>query len=131
MGKGIRTTSGADPLQQWQTRIDNFDSSELSAALRLLLSGGQLTSQDGILEVSSIEITANRHKISVRIPDAPYVADVDVTARVPNSDPDERSPIPSPDNWMSRPEADSDVTWELFNCLMHTLQSRYNKATDC
>ncbi len=129
MGTGIVTRSGADPLEVWNNRIDNFDSADLSAALRTLLGGGQLISKDGVLEISAAPAgAANRHTISVRIPDAPYVADLVVTALPADecSDPDYRSSSPSPDSWMNASARGRRVSWELFNCRVHTLTSRTN-----
>ena len=129
MGKGIRTRSGADPVGQWQTRIENFGSVEVSDALRDLLSGSPLVSREGVLEVSSLtDLAPNRHRISIRVPDAPYVADLVVTALAADAipDPDARPSIPSPDSWMTASPTGEDITWELFNCQVHTLQSREN-----
>lgn len=129
MGKGILTVSGADPLSQWQSRIDTFDSAEVSDALRTILSGKPLVSRDGTLEVSSSpDGRPNRHRITIRVPDAPYVADIKVTALTHDAiaDPDPRTAIPSPDGWMTTAPTSDDVTWELFNCRLHTLQSREN-----
>lgn len=129
MGKGIITTSGADPLEVWNNRIDNFGSPDLSAALRTLLGGGAVISKDAAVEISALPAAATgRHRITIRIPDAPYVADLVVTA-LPARDcpePDPRSSSPSPDQWMRLSAGGRRVTWELFNCRIHTLTSRPN-----
>lgn len=129
MGKGILTGSGADPLSQWQSRINNFGSTEVSDALRAILSGRPLVSRDGSLEISSCpDGRPNRHRITIRVPNAPFVADVRITALTHQAipDPDLRTSIPSPEGWMTPEPTSGDVTWELFNCLLHTLQSREN-----
>lgn len=129
MGKGIITNSGADPLRKWQARINNFGSTEVSDALRTLLSGRLLVSTDGSLEVSSCsDGRPDRHRLTIRVPHAPYVADLVVTALAQESisDRDHRPSIPSPDGWIKRAPAGGDVTWELFNCLLQTLKSREN-----
>ncbi|QIK66839.1 hypothetical protein G7072_11240 [Nocardioides sp. HDW12B] len=126
MGKGIATRSGADPLIQWALRIKNFDSSELSAALRAFLVGRPLVSKDGELEVSAMQLGSDICRVSIRIPGAPYVADVLVQARERMSDADERHAIPSPNGWITSKTEDA-ATWELFNCVLISLQSRENE----
>lgn len=132
MGRGIVTTSGADPLEQWGARIHNFDSPELSQALRTLLSGGQLRSADGEVEVSvAPDARPARHRITIRISDAPYVAVLVVTPLRGDGlvDPDARDSSPAPDRWMTvSSTVEGAVGWELFNCRVHTLQSRSNLA---
>ncbi|MCA0438458.1 MAG: hypothetical protein M9891_16130 [Austwickia sp.] len=128
MGKGIGTSSGAEPLQAWQLRIGTFDSPQLSAVLRGLLGGDPVVSTDGAVEISVMpDGPLGRHRLSVRLPAAPFVADMVVTAlpAIECHDPDERSSSPSPDQWMQR-SARGPVTWELFNCRIHSLTSRRN-----
>lgn len=129
MGTGITTRSGAAPLAVWRNRIDNFDSPELSAALRTLLGGEPLTSRDGVVEVSAAPDGApGRHRLTVRIPAAPYVADLVGSALEPAQcpDPDDRYSSPSPDKWITQPARGAVLVWELFNCRIHTLTSRRN-----
>lgn len=128
MGNGISMSSGADPLDAWRGRINNFGSVALSAALRTLLSGNELACADGVIEVSAIQAgLPNRHRLTVRIPQAPYVADLVLSAvpAVECANPDDRDSSPSPDRWI-RPVAGNAMVWELFNCRLHTLTSRPN-----
>lgn len=130
MGKGITTRSGADPLVQWALRIQNFGSAELSAALEAFLGGQPLVSTDGDLEISELAKGDNRFRVSLRIPDAPYVADIVVQAVEADGgvdvESDPRNAIPSPDGWITE-GAHHVKTWELFNCVLITLQSRENR----
>lgn len=131
MGRGITTRNGADPLDEWQLRIANFGSSELSAALRALLGGDQVQSTDGVLEVSVMAMSRQDvHAITVLCPDAPFAAELVVRAvALTDAGPtgDDREAFPGPGAWQGT-LTDVSAVWELFNCVVHTLISRSNSA---
>lgn len=132
MGAGIITSNGQDPLVEYGLRMALFGSEQLSGDLRRIFTGSVITSQDGVLELTTEPVPASpplsMHKLSIRRPNAPYVADIflrpaEATDRIPNRD--ARSSKPSPDQWGPRVSS-SDTTWELFNCVIHSLTSRRN-----
>jgi hypothetical protein len=129
VGKGIVTGNGADPLLEWKTRLNWFGSAALSADLRALLSGAEVLSLDGQLEISSLDFAdgSGAMTLTIRRPEAPYVADL-VVIPLPGGDGpknrDPRSPTPAPDQWRS--QALDGVEWELFNCKLVRLKSREN-----
>lgn len=129
MGKGIVTSNGAHPLDEWRARLAWFGSEVLSDDLRALLSGTPVTSADGELEISSLALPdgSTAVRLTLRRPTAPFVADLVVipsksTSNVQDRDP--RSPIPAPDRWKT--DAPDGVVWELFNCEVATLRPRAN-----
>jgi hypothetical protein len=133
MGNGIFSVNGADPLVEWRSRLNWFDSDPLAgsvaADLRRLLSGEQVDSEEGVLELSSRPLPRSEaHVVTVRRPEAPLAADVVVRPlsagdAVPVTD--QRDPRPSPERW--RLELSPEITrWELFNCVVHSLVSRAN-----
>ncbi|MGJ7440975.1 hypothetical protein [Aquipuribacter sp. MA13-6] len=124
MGRGIRTKDGDDPLVAWQGRLLWFGDDDLTAALRSLLGGRPVVSQDRVLEISVMPLaTPGASRVSVLRPGAPYVADLVVSAWDGGASPDPRTALPAPDQWR-HPDGAGQVRWELFNCVLHTLRSR-------
>lgn len=129
MGLGITTTSGAAPLEEWALRIHNFGDRRMTAVMSRLLSGEVVRSTDGAVEISAMTGEADSHRISIRLPTAPYIADLSVEALgvvVRGAPADPRSSRPSPVQWMNPIAGGTDVDWELFNCLVVSLESRVN-----
>lgn len=129
MGKGIVSGNGADPLDEWKTRLTWFGSEVLTRDLRMLLSGQRVHSADGELEISSRTLADGSGAIvlTIRRATAPYVADIVVVPLLDDAnakDRDARSPIPAPDQWLA--VVQDGVDWELFNCRVATLKSRKN-----
>jgi hypothetical protein len=129
MGAGIVTANGANPLEEWLVRMGNLGSTELRDAVRALFAGEVVTTRDGVCEMSALATGGEKHRITIRIPTAPYVADVYLEARdgshLVGVVPDTRNSIPSPDNWMVDGDNET-VSWELFNCVIVSLQTRRN-----
>lgn len=132
MAGSIITSTGSDPLDEWKSRLTWFGSAVLSVQLRLLLSGERVESRDGVLEISSYNMTGQAECVlTVRDPAGPYAAELVVRAadaadiQELGGTPDPRSSQPCPDRW--RLVDDQGVVhWELFNCIVHTLRSRPN-----
>jgi hypothetical protein len=129
MGLGIISENGAKPLKEWGLRIRNLGSPELADAVRSLLAGEAVKAVDGVREISVLAGRGEEYRITIRLPEAPYVADLYLEARdrgdLMGVPPDPRSSIPSPDAWISS-DGGATTTWELFNCVIQSLQTRDN-----
>lgn len=129
MGKGIITSNGIPPVEEWKIRLTLFNSEDLIADLRRLFQGKAVDSQDGRLELSCLPLREpDHHKIYVRRPHAPYMAEIvlrPLRAEDNGGVRDTRQPLPCPDQWRTK-ISDKVTRWELFNCVLHTLVSRIN-----
>lgn len=126
MGSGIRTLEGDDPLVVWRMKVHSYADARTTSALKDLLSGRTVIATDGILEVSAQPIaTPDAFRVSVRRPEAPFVAEFVMSAWDSRAAPDPSSPLPTPDQWLTV-LGDDRTQWELFNCTIHRLGSREN-----
>lgn len=132
MGRGITTENFIDPLVEWNARLAYLGHFGLEKQVRDLLKGNVITARDGDVEIAySDQPTAGHHILTVRIPDAPRVADIglrvltrdDALAAV---DRDGRLPTPSTDRWRQAGATPDFVEWELFNCVVWNVSSRAN-----
>lgn len=127
MGRGVVTTAGGSPTAAWAVRIHSMGNAQLGDDLFTLLAGHPLLSRDGTRELSVIEIRGGAFRITVRRPEAPFVADLVVVPDDEVGNRDQRSAHPAPDQWITG-DAKRHLIWELFNCRCLSLTSRDNAA---